>query len=222
MKYSKTLDALDYDRMVESIHVDNVAGVLGTTSFRYEHTHRRWEYSLILKALRENKTITVLDVGGGGSLFAPAATMIGMEVVQVDPEPYGAWALEQSHKLRHPLPYIKKDFFDFYTRRKFDAVVSVSTIEHVEEDRRFFEKLMSHVKPGGILALTTDFHPSGEQKTTEHVKTYNEEDLVRFRNVARGLRFDWLGDGYDYTYRGEDVNNYTFASLILRIVGDLR
>lgn len=222
MKYSKTLDVLDYDHMIEPVHVDNVAGVLGTTSFRYEHPHRRWEYSLILKALRENKTITVLDVGGGGSLFAPAATMIGMEVVQVDPEPYDTWALEQSHKLRHPLPYIKKDFFDFHTRRKFDAVVSISTIEHVGEDRRFFEKLMSHVKPGGVLALTTDFHPSGGQMTAEHIKTYNEEDLVRFRNISRGLRFDWLGDGYDYTYRGEDVNNYTFASLILHIVGDLR
>lgn len=222
MKYSKTLDVLDYDQMTEPVHVDNIASALGSVVFRYEHAHRRWEYSLVLKALRENKTITVLDVGGGGSLFAPAATMLGMEVVQVDPGPYGAWALEQSYKLGHPLPYIEKDFFDFHTRRKFDAVVSISTIEHVGEDRRFFEKLMSYVKPGGVLALTTDFHPSGELRCAGHARTYNGESLVKFRNISRGQRFDWLGDGYDYTYRGEDVNNYTFASLILHIVGDLR
>jgi SAM-dependent methyltransferase len=215
MIYSKTLDIKDYDKMLEPVHVDNVVGVLADTTYRFEHTHRRWEYGIVLRALRANKTTTVLDVGGGGSVFAPAASFLNMEVLQVDPEPYGTWALAQARTLGFPLPYIQKDFFEFDTRRRFDAVVSISTIEHVENDLAFFDKLLTFVRPGGLLALTVDFHPSREALVyPEHLRTYNGDDLGDL--YLRAEDFNFFGSERDYTWRGADVNTYTFASLILR------
>lgn len=215
MIYSKTLDIEDYNDMTEPIHIDNIVGILEDVNYRFEHTHRRWEYGLVLRALRANKATMVLDVGGGGSVFAPAASWIGMEVVQVDPEPYGDWALSQARKLNIPLAYIQKDFLEFETRRMFDAVVSISTIEHVEHDDMFFDKLLTYVKPGGLLALTTDFYPTGEALVyPEHLRTYNENSLLAFYQRAEG--FTWFEDSYDYTYKGADVNSYTFASMVLR------
>lgn len=214
MIYSKTLEEYDYGLMTEPEHIDNVAGILSDVPHRLEHPHRRWEYGIVLRALRQNATITVLDVGGGGSIFAPAAGMLGMEPIQVDPEPYGEWALQQAKKLRMPLPYIQTDFFGFTTRRMFDAVVSISTLEHVGNDELFFAKMLSYVKPGGLLAMTVDFYPTGEALMyPEHLRTYNKERLMELRNQAYDFRF--FGDEYDYTYRGANVNNYTFASMVL-------
>ena len=75
-------------------------------------------------------------------------------------------------------------------------------------------RLAKSVKPGGLLAITCDFHPSGLSRVGGHVRTYNEESLTK---LLAGLdKFVPFGDGWDYTYRGEDVNNYTFASLVLK------
>ena len=216
MIYSKTLEERDYGLMIEPEHVDNVVSVLADTNYRFEHTHRRWEYGLLLRALRANGTKTVLDVGGGGSVFAPSAAMLGMEPIQVDPEPYGDWALQQARKLGMPLPYIQEDFLKFTTRRKFDAVVSISTLEHIEEDEKFFLRMAEFVKPGGLLAITVDFHPSGDALLyPEHLRTYTKRDMEHLYNML-WPEFTYFDGAVDYTYRGADVNSYTFASMVLK------
>lgn len=213
MIYSKTLDIEDYSLMTEHTHVLNVDNLLSRVDKRFEHQHRIWEYGIVLNALRKKGVKSVIDVGGGGSIFAPSAVWLGMEVIQVDPGECSTWVTDQANKLKLPLTYIQKDFFDFENRIKFDAVVCLSVIEHVPDHVKFFQKLQSFVKPKGLLALTTDFHPSGKQRTEGHIRTYNEAGLITYKDIAKG--FNWFDGGFNYTYRGEDVNNYTFASLIL-------
>ena len=82
------------------------------------------------------------------------------------------------------------------------------------EHDKFFQKLLSYVKPGGILVLTTDFYPTGEQFSQHHLRTYSEDDLLAYAESADG--FNFFGDGYDYTFWGNYVYQYTFASLVLK------
>ena len=217
--YSKVLHPKDYLWIGETAHIKDVAARLNGVPFRVEHEHRAWEYGLVLRAIKNSGAHSVLDVGGGGSLFAPAAAFAGCDVTQVDPAPCKSWVEQQRSRWNLKLSYHEADFFAFQSLEKFDAVTCISVIEHVAEDRRFFEKLLSFVGPGGVLALTTDFHPSGEKQVDGHLRTYNSEKLLELFEFAKTKGFSAFGPKPVYRASGEHVNNYNFASLILRRQG---
>ncbi len=135
--------------------------------------------------------------------------------MQVDLKDCGHWTRAQEKKLNISLPYIQQDFFEYTTDKKFDAVVSISVIEHApaEKQTSFFEKMLTLVNPGGLVAITTDFHP-----TKKNPESFNDTDMLALYNVAHNEGFDWFGDGYDYTYAGVFVKYYTFASMVLKRV----
>jgi len=90
MRYCKTIELSDYDKTDTFQHILNIKATfdISQAPYGWGHAHRAWEYAMVLSALRENGAKTVLDVGGGGSIFATSAKWIGMEVLQLDP---GYW-----------------------------------------------------------------------------------------------------------------------------------
>jgi SAM-dependent methyltransferase len=220
MTYCKTLDPSDYEPIHETQHADSMKRIVGTYGGRAEHPHRAWEYGIILHALREHGCKSILDVGGGGSVFAPAASWVGIEVTAVDPEDYAAWVAQQNRIVaaHHPgspaVQYVREDFMA-YQGGEFDAVTCGSVLEHVPDDFAFFAKLASHVRVGGLLALTVDFWPDAARKSPDHLRTYNEDRLSALAQSVPG--FETLGP-LDYADRGAHVYIYTFASLMLRRV----
>jgi len=217
MTYCKTLDPSDYHVFHEAQHVDTIRNMVGTPGGRADHPHRNWEYGLVLHALREHGCKTILDVGGGGSVFAPAAAWIDMQITEVDSEDYQEWVNHQSRVVSKPIDYQRCDFMDYAAPHEFDAVTSISVLEHVPDDVTFFRKLASHVKVGGILALTVDFWPDGEKRhpLPGQLRCYNQTMLEElFRPLEN---FETVGV-LDYSHLGLYVNNYTFASLVLKRV----
>lgn len=220
--YSKTLELADYDRMMEQEVVQGARDLLGAQGPPADYEHRAWEYGLMLNALRENLTRTVLDVGGNGSIFAPAAALLGMNVLQIDPSPTIRNAEAQAARIELALPYLQMDFFDYEQGRTFDAVVCISTLEHVLNDVAFFEKLLSFVRPGGLLAMTVDFHPSGRACVGAHLRTYSNANLRALIKIAEEKKFALFGGDCDYTYEEAHVyGKYTFASLVMRRKGEV-
>jgi 2-polyprenyl-3-methyl-5-hydroxy-6-metoxy-1,4-benzoquinol methylase len=215
MIYNKTLDIKDYKNLrSEEAHINHMKYIFANTPYSFEHPHRTWEYGLVLNALRKNNTKTLLDVGGGASLFAPACTRWGIDVVQIDTEDRAAWVIKQNEILNKNIKYIKEDFLTSRLNGEFDAVTAISVLEHVESDLIFFCKMLRFVKPGGLVAITVDFHPSSRQFVPQHLRTYREADLVPF--FTSDGDFSIFREDIDYTWRGPDVNGYTFASIILR------
>jgi SAM-dependent methyltransferase len=215
MIYSKTLNTNDFNLITEHEHIKNIIGLLKGATYRFEHPMRAWEYGLALNSLRSNKTKTVLDVGGGGSVFAPSAAYLGMDVTQVDPGDVSGWIEQQNVFLSTKLKFIQRDFFSYKENEEYDAVVCLSVIEHVLDDIRFFNGLLDYVKVGGILFLTTDFHESGISQSSGHIRTYNESGMINFIQIAKKKGFAIYGDKFNYKTYSENVYNYTFASLAL-------
>lgn len=218
MTYCKTLNPVDYEIIHETQHAKSIKQIVGTFAGRAEHPHRAWEYGLVLHALREYQCKQVLDVGGGGSVFDPAAAWVGMNVRVVDPEDYSGWIAQQNrtllaHDKQNLIAYDKCDFMRFEPGVQFDAVTCISVLEHVPDDIAFYKKLASHVRVGGLLALTVDFWPDAAIKSPDHLRTYNEDRLSMLAQSVPG--FETLGS-LDYSHLGPYVYSYTFASLIMR------
>ena len=218
-QYSKTLDEKDYHTFAEMNCIGNMHNELSGTFYPYPK-HRHWEYGLCLNALIENQAVNILEVGGVGSLFAACAARVGMEMTIVDPSMEGAHLFAIQNMILQsgnaPITFEQMDFFQYQNQKKFDAVVCISTLEHVANDEPFFKKLLNSVKEGGILFITVGFHPSGQRLADGHFRTYNQERLESFIAIAKNHGFEVFGGDPDYSWRGENVNNYTFASLVLK------
>lgn len=213
---NKCLSETDYVTTDSYQHVINIRHHLRGVQHRWEHPHRRWEYGLALSALRSIDARTVLDVGGGGSVFAPAAAWINAAVTIIDPGDCSTWVEAQSAAIGKPMTYIQKEFTGESIAGKFDAVTCLSVIEHVERDEEFLAGLVDKVSPGGLLCLTTDFHPSGETQCDGHLRTYNADGMNRLRGALTALGLRVHGQPPDYSDFAPHVNGYTFASLVMR------
>lgn len=216
MSFNKCLELSDYDTTNNFAHVDGVRHRLKGVAHRYEHHHRRWEYGMTLAALRSIDARTVLDVGGGGSVFAPAAAWVNAAVTVVDPGDCAGWVKSQSERINKPIKYLQKEFTPDSIDGQFDCVTCLSVIEHVEFDEGFLDDMATKVAPGGLICLTTDFHPSGQPQCGGHLRTYNAVGMERLRRILAERGFETYGTGPDYSKYWPEVNGYTFASLVMR------
>lgn len=175
-----------------------------------DHAHRRWEYSLALNAFLAEGCQTILEIGSGGSLFAPMAAQAGLRVTVVDPSPRVAWAQTQGERLSRPIVWHQQDFMA-YGGRHFDGIACLSVLEHVPDDLAFFRRALHMADM--IVAFTVDFSTDGAIYNPYQLRTYDPTQLWHLASSAA----DWeLLDAPDWRDRGPQVYDYNFASLILR------
>lgn len=96
----------------------------------------------------------VLDVGCGTGLFAYEAAKRGARVMGVDYSPEGI-AIAKA-KYNHPnLEYRCEDIFKSRAlTEKFDVVVSLGTLEHMDKPYEALKKFKELLKPKGSIVLT--------------------------------------------------------------------
>lgn len=92
----------------------------------------------------------VLELGAGSGAFTKRLLNAGFQVEAVDLDPNG-WPHEDVplhvvdlNEARWPLPELV-----------YDAVVAVEVIEHLENPSAFLRACRRHLRPGGLLVLTT-------------------------------------------------------------------
>jgi 2-polyprenyl-3-methyl-5-hydroxy-6-metoxy-1,4-benzoquinol methylase len=148
----------------------------------------------------------ILDVGAAESTVALSLASLGYEVIALDPRPY---------PLSHPrLRSVQALVEEWEADEPFDAVICLSTIEHVglaaygqeqheQADLAAMRRLHELTKPGGRLVLTVPF---GEYSVDSFERTYDREHLDEllhgwtvsdFRVLRRTERQRWeiLEDG---------------------------
>ncbi|HXS99133.1 MAG TPA: class I SAM-dependent methyltransferase [Elusimicrobiota bacterium] len=65
---------------------------------------------------------------------------------------------------------------------RYDAILSVNVLEHIEDDEAILRQLNSKLKPGGLISL---YHPAGPSlygqldKLVNHYRRYSREEMVR-------------------------------------------
>lgn len=89
-----------------------------------------------------------------------------------------------------------------YYNDSFDKVISVSAIEHVDDDRKAMEEMMRVLKPGGLLLLTTEYGLPNKVVDIDG----------SFYRVYDDKRIDGLTKGFKVIKR-ETANNTIFLAL---------
>jgi SAM-dependent methyltransferase len=149
----------------------------------------------------------VLDIGGGESIVALALASLGHKVTVVEPRGYPF--------RHHNLEVFECPIEQFDSDQSFDAVVLLSTIEHLgighyadgtsingQADLEAMAIVRGLTRPGGRLVLTT---PYGESRVTELERIYDRDGLLQLlegwhiRSVALGRRINEVGWEVDST-----------------------
>ena len=120
------------------------------THFVTKHTTTS-EADEILKEMKW-KSKRVLDVGCGTGNFALKAAKKGANVLGID---FAEEAINIAKKTRkHPnLNFENVDVKNI--KEKFDIIVSIGTLEHMDEPFKTLKKLKLHLKPKGKIIITT-------------------------------------------------------------------
>ncbi|KAG6035496.1 hypothetical protein E4U41_006050 [Claviceps citrina] len=146
-------------------------------------------------ALQESPTLTYLDIGCGGGIFAESAARLPTtkRVTAIDPTP-SVLAVAKAHAKKDPslsgkLFYRQSSIEELEVPRDgekdgYDVVTLFEVIEHVDEPGPFLRRVRPFVKPGGWLVMSTIARTWISWLTTNLVA----EDILRI--VPRGTH-DW-------------------------------
>ncbi|MBN2169478.1 MAG: class I SAM-dependent methyltransferase [Actinobacteria bacterium] len=118
----------------------------------------KWQFGLMLEKIRANKVRPylsgrVLDIGCCAGSLVPyindRSGYVGVDINQ---------RVIDIHKRKYPentLYCLDVQEEKIPVNGKFDTMVALAVIEHLERPDAFFENYISYVKPGGTLVLTT-------------------------------------------------------------------
>jgi 2-polyprenyl-3-methyl-5-hydroxy-6-metoxy-1,4-benzoquinol methylase len=135
--------------------------------------------------------IRILDLATGEGMGAAMLARAGFEVVGVD---YDSAAIESARAKygdSRNLRFQVGDALEYHDEGGFDFVVSVCTMGHIVEHKKFLLNVNRLLRPGGYFlnapALRLD-NPVGKTFLTQHAHEYVLDDLValtrRFFSIA--------------------------------------
>lgn len=215
---NKTLHPKDY-RTAELSRFDHLMiHTAAAVPHHLDHPHRRWEYAMMLTALDQllSPGVTILDIGGAGSLFSAMAAQLGYRMTVIDPDDRISLVHQQNQRLGLQIQVQQADFFT--VDLKADAVLAISVLEHVQDDTAFLEHMLRSANQ--MIGLTVDFW-DGERYSPDHLRTYNVARLLELRELINGTPGWQVVDQPQWTITdGAFVNQYTFASLVAVRSGD--
>lgn len=239
MILSKTIEEKDYELIQYEVNLlQDCHKELTGKGVRIDigHHHRFWEYGMALKALyswcdgivKVKPSHNLLDVGAGLSLLGPTicwAEEIGITEVEPNTEYAKDRDICNSALLELNCPYYitwagtqLSTFRQWHNTSNFyDAVFSISVMEHVAADHEFLRSLADMVKQDGLLFLTTDVMPrSGKGFHFDNLREHNYtvDDIKSKISYLESKGFSLLGES-DLEYKGDQVFNYSFASIAM-------
>jgi len=119
---------------------------------------------------------------------------------------------------------------DFYLSSKaklgsYDLILSISVLEHVQDDVQFVRMVSELLRPGGWAVLTVDFAEkwrAGKRKPGVDCRLYTTDDLSKRLIPAMGdcVLIDgpsWREGAEDFEYEG---SQYGFAGFVFRKLDD--
>jgi len=115
---------------------------------------RKFERSA--KSLNCLTGLRILDIGCGAGLLCEPLTRLGAQVVGVDPSASNIAAARLHAERGHlSIDYRCATIEEMDARERFDIVLAMEVVEHVDDIRMFLGRCSAMLKPGGLMLVST-------------------------------------------------------------------
>ena len=155
--------------------------------------YARTKYEIILGLLQARTGLRLLNAGCGSGELSFLLAERGHRVVGIDPASDHIDLARRRGAQRgsnaaasENCTFEVSSIEEFPEDEPFDGVIATDVIEHIEDDRAAFEKVVRLVKPGGSVIITV---PAGPW-----LFGYHDEALGHFRRYSRGSLRTLVGD----------------------------
>ncbi|MEO9339321.1 class I SAM-dependent methyltransferase [Mesorhizobium sp. SB112] len=133
----------DWNASTREQHLDEV-------SFRQAEVVKNWLTTI------GRKDLDILEVGCGSCWFCEELSQFG----RVTGTDLSNEVLDRAQKRMPHVELVAGDFMDLdFGRDRYDLIVSLEVLSHVEDQPAFMAKLARHLRPGGYLMLATQNRP---------------------------------------------------------------
>lgn len=141
----------------------------------YAHT----KYDILERYLAGQQGLRILNAGCGSGELSLRLGALEHTVLGIDPEPsYIGLALANAAVAGHANCSFEVSSIEAYAGPgDFDCVIATDVLEHIEDDRTAFAKMVSLVKPGGLVLITV---PAGQW-----LFGYHDVQLGHYRRYSR-------------------------------------
>lgn len=158
---------------------------------------KNWDHIAAISAIVHTceTTATILDAGAEFySNVLPALFLLGFRNL------YGVNLSFQTATRRGPIHYLPGDITQLdFPARFFDAVTSMSVIEHGVPLDAFFREMFRVLKPGGLLITSTDYFPTpidthGGAEHGAPIKVFTRPEVEAMLELASTIGFEQTGE----------------------------
>ena len=102
------------------------------------------------------KRVKILDIGCGGGLLSEPMSRLGAEVVGIDASQKNITVAKLHAKKNNlKIKYFCASPENFKTKRKFDVILNMEIIEHVDDVEFFLKKCSNLLRKNGIMFVAT-------------------------------------------------------------------
>ena len=147
------LDTLSLERIVPK-RMDNSCPI---ESESLQLHIERYEF-----AIKNAVSGRILDIACGvgyGSRLLADSHKKDSQIIGID-NSKDAISYANQHYAGSNIEFIQADALSYSDRDGFDSIVTLETIEHLEEPQKFIEKLIRLLRPGGVLIASVPITPS--------------------------------------------------------------
>jgi 2-polyprenyl-3-methyl-5-hydroxy-6-metoxy-1,4-benzoquinol methylase len=140
------------------------------------------KYRVLLRWMAGRGPLRVFNAGCGSGELSCLLAAAGHQVVGIDPDPtYIQLARDRAGDRFPGSEFVVSSIEDYRGPGDFDAAISTDVLEHIEDDRTAFTRMVEQVKPGGLVLVAV---PAGQW-----LFGYHDEQLGHFRRYSkRSLR----------------------------------
>ena len=173
--------------------------IVGCFAFQANNDTRRFEYPWAFEALRPERGLRVLEIGGSLSGFQFVLDKAGCEVTNIDPGdtlfttrwPITPETVNRINSAFGTDVVLKNCYLQDANLQdaSFDRVVSISVFEHIEESVLVdvLRDVRRVLKPGGLLVLTIDLFLNVQPFEDEESNPYGRNLSVKWLVETSGL-----------------------------------
>lgn len=165
-------------------------------------------YELAANIINEKKCSSVLDVfcgNGYGSFLLATTTNCTIKAIDGSSE---AISFAKEHYNNHNISFESK-IFPFQESQSFDFIVSLESIEHIDEDCQFLKMLYDSLVPGGYLLLSTPNEEALDLKINPNHFHFRHYTIDSIREMLQKNNFSLISFWGQNTYELDSSRRVT-------------